>query len=99
MSLELVAVGSSQFLLGFALAGVETVLANTDTVMDRVQEHKNAGIIILDESLLHGLAPHDVEALQTSVTPVIVPLAADSAEHTKRLRQTIKTTLGVDLFT
>jgi vacuolar-type H+-ATPase subunit F/Vma7 len=96
--MELVAIGTSQFLLGFALTGVEAVLANRANVLEKVAQHRNAGIIILDEQLLEGLAPLEIESLQTSISPVILTVAQDSTEHNRRLRHTIKTTLGVDLF-
>jgi len=96
--MEVVAVGTSKFLLGFALSGVKTVLANGENVIEHIGALENAGIIILESSLLDALTHVERERLETSVTPVIITLSEDGAEETTRLKHMIKNTLGVDLF-
>ncbi len=97
--MEIVAIGTSQFVIGFSLAGVRTHVAQRKDVLEAIERHKEAGIIILDEELVAQLHPAELEELQTSASPVVLILGKDSAEHERRLRNTIKTTLGVDLFT
>lgn len=97
--MELIVIGTTEFLPGFALAGVrKTVLASPKDVMTRIKEHSSAGVIILDETLTQGLSPFEIESLETSIQPVIITLAKDSREQETRLRRTIIGTLGVDLL-
>ena len=97
--MELVVIGTTEFLPGFALAGVrEIVLATPKTVMDTIKQHTNAGLIILDEELMHELSSAEREKLETSVQPVIITLAKDSRQQDERLRRTVMNTLGVDLL-
>lgn len=97
--MELVVIGTTEFLPGFALAGVRnTVLASSTEVMSRIKEHSDAGLIIIDERLLNELSAAQREELETSIKPVIITLAKDSQQQEARLRRTVMNTLGVDLL-
>jgi V/A-type H+/Na+-transporting ATPase subunit F len=96
--MELVVIGSTEFLPGFALAGVrKTVLATKHDVLDKIKEHQDAGIIILDDNLTTDLTFAQHEQLEASVKPVILPLGKQATQH-DRLRKSIISTLGVDLL-
>jgi vacuolar-type H+-ATPase subunit F/Vma7 len=96
--MELVAIGSTRFLPGFALAGVQnTVLANKGNVMEKVSAHKNAGIIMLEEELLTEITTAQRQELETSAQPVVIFLGKTNNQE-DRLRRSIINTLGVDLL-
>lgn len=96
--MELVVIGTTGFLPGFALAGVrKTVLCGADDVMRNIEQHQES-IIILDERLAAALPPQQRETLETSVRPVVITLAKDGAAQEARLRRAIMNTLGVDLL-
>jgi vacuolar-type H+-ATPase subunit F/Vma7 len=97
--MEIVIIGATEFLPGFALAGTRTtVLANRKDVLEKVAQHKDASVIILDESLAASLTAAQRQELETSIRPVIITLSKDSAEKRMRLRRSIMSTLGVDLL-
>ena len=99
MESQIVVIGTTGFLPGFALAGVRnTVLASTETVEQQLETHKEAGIIILEEELASHLSTARREQLEISIKPVIIMLAKDPSGQTQRLRRAIINTLGVDLL-
>ncbi|MDD9953220.1 MAG: hypothetical protein OXR66_02700 [Candidatus Woesearchaeota archaeon] len=96
--MELIALGSPDFLLGFSLAGVKTVVAEQENVMETIHAQKKAGIIMLDAELTHNLTLYEHEELDNSTQPVVISLARDDTERSNRLQQAIKNTLGVDML-
>lgn len=97
--MEVVVIGGTGFLPGFELAGVRTtVLASKSDVLDRIKEHKDAGLIILDESLTVELPFTKREEIETSVKPIIISLSKDGSAQQARLKRAIINTLGVDLL-
>jgi vacuolar-type H+-ATPase subunit F/Vma7 len=99
MENEIVVIGSSAFVAGFALAGVRrTELASAQTVLATLQHHMDAGLIILEEELMAPLPPSRRQEIETSIRPVIIPLSRDAAAQTRRLRSAVINTLGVDLL-
>jgi len=97
--MELVAIGTTRFLLGFELAGVEkTVLATPDNIRGKLAEHKDAGIVIVEESLLAKLQQEERDRIETNISPVIITLSATGEEQQERIRKAVKNTLGVDLL-
>jgi|GEM_PF-4028396 len=96
---ELVVIGTTVFLPGFALAGVKhTVLARRSDVLEKIAAHKDAAIIVLDETLLCDITPQERDALDLSIAPIIIALSIDNTRQTERLRRNIMSTLGVDLM-
>lgn len=96
--MELVAIGTTAFLPGFALSGVQhTVLASKADVMEKVKEQAEAGIIMLEEELITDITPAQRQELETSTKPVIIFLGKSNAQE-ERLRRSIINTLGVDLL-
>jgi vacuolar-type H+-ATPase subunit F/Vma7 len=97
--MEIVVIGATSFLPGFALAGVrKTILATKNSVLEQVEQHHDAGIIILDETLLADVAQAKRDELETRIKPVVIVLARDGANQKLRLRRAIMNTLGVDLL-
>jgi vacuolar-type H+-ATPase subunit F/Vma7 len=96
--MELVAIGSTAFLPGFALAGVQkTVLASPKDIMEKVKECNDAGIILLEEELLTDITTAQRQTLEISTNPVIIFLGRTNNQE-ERLRKAIINTLGVDLL-
>lgn len=97
--MDLVAIGTSPFLPGFALAGVETVMArNANEAIASARSRKPGSILIIEEQLTRSLAPSERAWLETSVDPIIITIGADDVAQSDRLRRAIKSTLGVDLL-
>lgn len=91
------AIGSSQFLLGFQLAGVrEAVLASAEDVLERVAASA-AAVLIVEEDLLESVPSSERERLETSLRPLIVILGRSGTRELDRLDRLIKSTLGVSL--
>jgi len=94
--MDLVAIGSSAFLPGFALAGVETVMAhNSSETLSIARSAKPGSILIIDEPLVRDAAPQDRAWLETSADPIIITIGVDDAQS-DRLRRAIRDTLGID---
>ena len=95
--MEIVAIGTSQFLLGFSLAGIEkTILATKETILDLVYQQQ--GIVLLDERLTNHLTFVEREQLETSIDPVVLSLGEKGDQQIARLQRAVKETLGVDLL-
>jgi vacuolar-type H+-ATPase subunit F/Vma7 len=96
--MDIIAIGTTEFLPGFALAGVRTtLLADEKNVRDILTRHGDAGVIIIDETLLRDFTSAEREEVETSTKPVIISLGKDNEYYNKRLRQSIMETIGVDL--
>lgn len=97
--MEIVVIGTTEFTPGFALAGVaNTVIANKTNALQKIIEYQDAGIIVLDESLITDIEMAKREELETSIKPIIIMLAKDGAPSRARLKRAIMNTLGVDLL-
>jgi vacuolar-type H+-ATPase subunit F/Vma7 len=95
--MDIIVIGTTAFLPGFALAGVRhTFLGTPENVQQLIGEHKEA-IIILDEELTKGLPRATMQEFETSITPVIITLTKDATRQQQRLKQAITGTLGVDI--
>ena len=95
-SADIVVIGGQSFTSGFALAGVrKAVTATSQTALQEIAQHKDAGIIIVESSIIEGLSTQERESIETSVRPIIITLGNDKRG---RLKQQIISTLGVDLL-
>lgn len=96
--MSIAVIGQNQFVSGFMLAGIKDVIITNENVMQAVKEiktKKDINIVILDEQLLSGLDKHDRADIESSVTPVFVPLSTSSSQE--NLRYLIRKSIGVDI--
>lgn len=97
---DLAVIGSSEFGLGFSLAGIRHIIdANSENLMTKVNEiisNDNIGVVIVEEQLLQTLDEFDRASVEDSVKPIFVPLS--TKESNDDLRRLIKKSVGVDLW-
>ena len=104
MSKEIAVIGSSDFTMGFRLAGIrkfETISAEPtqeeieDAVTDLLEDD-DVGIIVMHNPDLKHLGRKVRERLETSVDPVMVALGGGTGSG--GLREQIKRAIGIDLM-
>lgn len=95
---KIIAIGGSEFTLGFRLAGVDTLETKTPKEdFEKIFENKNIGIVITDEKTLQQLPQHLREEIESRVRPVTVALSTTAAAQ-ETLRKKIIKSIGVDLW-
>jgi vacuolar-type H+-ATPase subunit F/Vma7 len=93
--LSIAIIGSSDFVLGFGLAGAHTnVVATKETLLSEVERQRSAAIIVVEGTLFDTLPPAAQENLSSSIAPVVLALHNDGDE--RRMRSLVVTTLGID---
>ena len=95
---KIIAIGGSEFTLGFRLAGVETLeTINPREDFEKILQNKDIGVIISDEKTMQELPAFFSEMVEAKVKPVTVTLSTTtSAQET--LRKKIIKSIGVDLW-
>ena len=95
---NIIALGGSEFTLGFRLAGITTVEASSPKEdFEELLRQEGVGIIITDEKTLQELPEHFREDIEARVKPVTVALSTPTAAQ-ETLRKKIIKSLGVDLW-
>lgn len=97
--MEIVVVGSSDFVLGFRLAGIRRAYEADKDLVTRVQsilEDRSVGILIMHQDDLEKLPSSLRNILDRSVEPTVITLGG--AEESSSLREKIKQSIGVDLW-
>ena len=102
--LAIVAMGGSDFTLGFELVGVKTILStdgmNADQRLELIGDTMRSdsiGIIIMDEEVLTGIATYERQQLENAIRPVVVVLRSEPGDS-GTLRRQIMRAIGVDLY-
>jgi len=98
--MEIAVVGTSEFTLGFQLAGVHRLynpesddeLAST---MRDLLSQKDVGIVVIDSADLTRLSDRLRSQIADSITPTVLGIGT---EEDNTLRESIKSALGVDLW-
>jgi V/A-type H+-transporting ATPase subunit F len=98
--MEIAVVGTSEFTLGFQLAGVQRLhnpsgdeeLAKT---MRELLNQKDVGIVVIDSTDLTRLSDRLRSQIADSITPTVLGIGT---EEDNTLRESIKSALGVDLW-
>ena len=98
--MEIAVVGTSEFTLGFQLAGVHRLfnpesddeLAST---MRDLLSQKDVGIVVIDSADLTRLSDRLRSQIADSITPTVLGIGT---EEDTTLRESIKSALGVDLW-
>lgn len=99
--MEIAVVGTSEFVLGFRLAGVrKTYAAETDERLveqiNRVLQDMDVGILVLKGSDMGRLPQRLRIALENSVKPTVIAIGGE--EGGLSMRERIKRSVGVDLW-
>ena len=98
--LNIAALGGSEFILGFQLAGIRNTI---DTKNDPIKAAEQAlndpelGIVIVDEKTINNLDDRTNEKIEMSVKPVFIRLSTDSGAQ-DALRKMIRKSIGIDLW-
>ncbi len=99
MANAIIALGTSEFLLGFRLAGIHTIeVKNPREDFEKYSADTSIGIIITDEQTMQQLPVFYREHVESQVRPVTVVVSTDSSSN-ETLRKKIKKSIGVDLWT
>lgn len=97
--MDLAVIGSSEFTLGFRLAGIRKVYdVSDDDLVERVQEtlrDPDVGILIMHNDDLARLPAQLRAELNESVEPTVVAIGGEGESN---LREKIKQSVGVDLW-
>lgn len=98
--MEIAVVGSSDFVIGFRLAGVKKTI---ETTPDDIEENiktilgdRTVAILILHQDDVGGLSDHLQKTLDESVEPTIISIGGKG--ESSNLREKIKQAVGVDLW-
>jgi V/A-type H+-transporting ATPase subunit F len=99
--MEIAVIGSSDFILGFLLAGIRKTYAaeNEEQLRShiaRVLSDRDVGILVLKDSDLERIPRRLRETLEKSTSPTVIAIGAEGAGEA--LRERIKRAMGVDLW-
>ena len=95
---KIIAMGGSEFTLGFRLAGIETIETKSPREdFEKIFGDPAVGIIITDEKIMQELPEHFREDVEARVKPVTVALSTTAAAQ-ETLRKKIIKSIGVDLW-
>ena len=95
---KIIALGPSEFVLGFRLAGIETrETQSAKEDFETLFADGSIGIIITDETTMQQLPLFFRETVEARVKPVTVVVSADATSN-ETLRKKIKKSIGVDLW-
>jgi len=99
--MEIAVIGSSEFVLGFRLAGIrKTYPVETDEKLaeyiTRVLDDGSIGILVLQSRDLNRIPRRLQTTLENSVKPTVIAVGAE--EGGLSMRERIKRSVGVDLW-
>ncbi|MFA5293908.1 MAG: V-type ATP synthase subunit F [Methanoregulaceae archaeon] len=99
--MEIAVIGSSEFVLGFRLAGVrKTYPVESDEKLaeyiTRVLDDGNVGILVLQSRDMNRIPRRLQTTLEKSVKPTVIAVGAE--EGGLSMRERIKRSVGVDLW-
>ena len=96
--MRIVAIGESEFSLGFELAGVRSVRVeeNAEQAVLALLDDESLGIIIMSQRLFDAVSADLRERLLRAIKPITVVLS--DRESNEELRAMILKSIGVDLW-
>ncbi len=99
--MEIAVVGSSEFVLGFRLAGVrKTYVADSDEKLTeqvtRILDDETVGILVLQSRDMNRIPRRLQATLENSVKPTVIAVGGE--EGGMSMRERIKRSVGVDLW-
>ena len=96
--MQIAAVGSEAFILGFRLAGVNNVFPagheNIESAIRGAMSGERFGILIVHEEEVKHVSEGMKELMLRSIKPVIIKIGGEEEE----LRNKVKAAIGVDLY-
>ena len=100
--MELAAIGKSEFVTGFRLAGIRKIYETSDvksleSAVKSVLADKSVGIVVMHNDDISNLPEILKKNLNESVQPTVVALGGSGA-GSMSLREKIKQAVGVDLW-
>lgn len=98
--MEIAVVGSSDFVIGFRLAGIRKIYdaasSDIEAKIQGVLNDKNVGILVVHDDDMKKLSPHMQKTLDDSVEPTVIAIGGKG--ESTNLRDKIKQAVGVDLW-
>ncbi len=98
--MEIAVVGTSDFVIGFRLAGIRKTYDATsmdiEAKIQAVLNDKNVGILVIHDTDMKTLSPHLQQILDDSVEPTVIAIGGKG--ESTNLRDKIKQAVGVDLW-
>ncbi|NOZ80327.1 MAG: V-type ATP synthase subunit F [DPANN group archaeon] len=98
--MEMAVLGTSEFILGFQLAGIRLVqeAAKEPTrQLSDLMENPDVGIIIVDDETLRQVSEHERYRAERSPKPIVITLSKKTGGQDD-LRKMIKQAIGVDIL-
>ncbi len=96
---KLAVAGTSEFIVGFQLAGIKSVIEIGDKPFNELKSlrgRKDVGIVIVDEKIIDGLEPYQRFEIEDCIEPVFIPVSTKVEQES--LKRLIKKSIGVDLW-
>lgn len=91
-------IGSSDFVVGFRLAGIRRVIETTsETIIETIQKiinSKGVGILVISSKDMERLPASLRAQLTESTTPVVIPVGTDRGD----MRDKVRRAIGIDLY-
>ena len=99
--MEIAVIGSSEFIIGFRLAGVRKIYsADDDEKLKRyvssVLADANVGILVMDNRDMKRIPIRLRTTLENSIRPTVITIGGEEGEMS--MRERIKRSVGVDLW-
>ncbi len=99
--MEIAVIGSSEFIVGFRLAGVRKIYAAEDEEKLKKQIHNvlgdsEVGILVMDSRDMDRISQRLRTTLENSVKPTVIAIGVQ--EGGMSMRERIKRSVGVDLW-
>ena len=99
--MEIAVIGSSDFILGFLLAGIRKTYPAEDEEqlkhhITRVLSDRDVGILVLQTSDMERIPRRLRETLEKSTSPTVIAIGGEAGGEA--LRERIKRAMGVDLW-
>jgi len=96
--MEVVVVGSQDFIVGFRLAGIRNVHEVTrESIEEKLNEilaSEDVGILVVNMTDVEQLPASLRNRLNESTTPVVIPVGTDEGD----MRDKVRRAIGVDLY-
>jgi len=92
-------IGNSEFALGFQLVGIREIISPSSQVIEdckKLKKRSDLGIVIVDQSLMDTLHPHERIEIDNSIQPVFMSVSAEAEQG--NLRELIKKSIGIDVW-
>lgn len=97
--MELAVVGSSDFVLGFKLAGVrKTYAVREDELEQKINEvlqDKSVGILVLHNEDINKISSLLKTKIDECLEPIVIPIGK---EEFTDLREKVRRAIGIDLY-